>query len=579
MGSPSVDYNNGSVSTTVNQPANAFDGNLETYYASYARSYTWVGLDLATPHVITRVGWSPRNDGKGPERVKLGIIEGANRADFLDAVPLYVIDQAGVIGQMHYADVHVSKGFRYVRYVGPNDARCNIAELAFYGQPGEGDETQFYLPSGLPLVVINTVDAVEPYDKVNDIGCYVRIINTDHSFVMDSATTRLRGNASTQFPKKPYRIKLGSKAALLGMNKSKHFALLAHADDNLGFYRNTLGFEFSRLMGMPYTPAQEPVEVVLNGNYIGLYFLTETVRIDEDRVNIVEQEDYATDASEITGGWLVEIDNYDEAEQVRITEGNGVTMRFTYKTPELLSAEQRRFLSDQMNAIDDAIYLSDKSSTDWEELVDMDRLVRFYIVQEIMQNAESFHGSCYMHRDRGEDQKWMFGPVWDFGNSFHNGENRFIYINSPFGNHWIEEFAKFPRFQEHVKMVWNKFYREEVASIDAFMTEFADKIAVAAACDYARWPQYGNADIYAKKSEMKKNIDGRIEWLHGHWVDNSVTHVGVSEFEAYAIDGGIVAPENAEIYNLSGCKVSADNLPAGVYIVRLGSQARKILVR
>ena len=211
MGSLSVDYTTNTASTTVNQPINAFDGNLETFYASFERSYTWVGLDLGKPHVITRVGWSPRNDGKGPERVKLGVIEGANRNDFLDAVPLYIIDKTGVIGETHYADVHVSKGFRYVRYVGPNDARCNIAELAFYGQPGQGDDTQFYLPSGLPLVVINTVDAVEPYDKVNDIASYVRIINTDHSFVMDSATTRLRGNASTQFPKKPYRIKFDSK--------------------------------------------------------------------------------------------------------------------------------------------------------------------------------------------------------------------------------------------------------------------------------------------------------------------------------------------------------------------------------
>ena len=82
IGSPAVDYSNGSVSTTVNQPANAFDGDLNTFYASYDRSYTWVGLDLGTPHVITRVGWSPRNDGVGPERVKLGMIEGANRADF-----------------------------------------------------------------------------------------------------------------------------------------------------------------------------------------------------------------------------------------------------------------------------------------------------------------------------------------------------------------------------------------------------------------------------------------------------------------------------------------------------------------
>ena len=54
--SPSVDYSNSSASTTVNLPADAFDGNLNTYYASYGRSYTWVGLDLGQAHIITRVG-------------------------------------------------------------------------------------------------------------------------------------------------------------------------------------------------------------------------------------------------------------------------------------------------------------------------------------------------------------------------------------------------------------------------------------------------------------------------------------------------------------------------------------------
>ena len=174
----------------------------------------------------------------------------------------------------------------------------------------------------LPVMFINTENSQAITSKENYINAtyYIETFGLDGYEAVGSKEEQLpleirgRGNYTWRdFDKKPYRIKLGSKAALLGMNKSKHFALLAHADDNLGFYRNTLGFEFSRLMGMPYTPAQEPVEVVLNGNYIGLYFLTETIRIDEDRVNIVEQEDYATDASEITGGWLVEIDNYDEA--------------------------------------------------------------------------------------------------------------------------------------------------------------------------------------------------------------------------------------------------------------------------
>jgi hypothetical protein len=128
---------------------------------------------------------------------------------------------------------------------------------------------------------------------------------------------RGRGNYTwTGFDKKPYRIKLGEKKKLLGMNKSRHFTLLAHADDNLAFLRNTVGFELSRRLGLKYTPAQQPVEVVLNGDYIGLYFLTENIRIANDRVDITEQADMTTHPDSITGGWLIEIDNYTEDNQV-----------------------------------------------------------------------------------------------------------------------------------------------------------------------------------------------------------------------------------------------------------------------
>lgn len=382
----------------------------------------------------------------------------------------------------------------------------------------------------LPVMHINTEGGQAIVSKEDYINAtyYLDALGLDgyQSFGTEEEQLPLeirgRGNYTWRdFDKKPYRIKLGAKAELLGMKKSKHFALLAHADDNLGFYRNTMGLKLSELIGMAYTPTQHPVEVVLNGDYIGLYFLTETVRVDEDRVNIVEQADEATDAVEITGGWLVEIDNYDEEEQVKITEGNGVTMRFTYKTPELLSNAQRTYLTNQMTAIDNAIYTADKSSTEWEKLVDVDALVRFYIVQEVMQNAESFHGSCYLYKDQGEDKKWMFGPVWDFGNSFHGAYDRFLYIDSPFGNHWIEEWAKFPRFQDHVKSVWANFYSTELPKLEEFMNDFATQISAAAVCDYARWPQYGNYDINAKRKEMKGKLDDRILWLQNNWKSNT----------------------------------------------------------
>ena len=177
-----VNYqNNSDRSNKVNTCVNAFDGDLNTFFASWDRSYTWAGLDLGSAHVITRVGWSPRNDGVGEQRVLLGVFEGANREDFMDALPLYVIPEKGKIGTMSYADVQCSRGFRYVRYIGPADARCNIAELEFYGHPGVGDDSHLYQVTNLPTVSIHTLNGEIPYDKEHQIVSQLTIISDNGS--------------------------------------------------------------------------------------------------------------------------------------------------------------------------------------------------------------------------------------------------------------------------------------------------------------------------------------------------------------------------------------------------------------
>ena len=272
----------------------------------------------------------------------------------------------------------------------------------------------------VPVIYINTengtpITSKEDYLQatyyLDPMGCDgIEAIGSETA--QEALEIRGRGNWTWNgFDKKPYRIKLGSKTAIMGMNKSKHFALMANADDELSGLRNAVGYQLARMLDMPWTPEAKPVEVVLNGEYIGLYFLTETIRVDSDRVNIVEQADEETDPLAITGGWLVEIDNYDTDPHVRITEGNGERIIFTYKTPEILSKEQETFLREQMTTIDNAIYSKDKNSTTWEEYIDLDRLVRFYIVQEILDNAESFHGSCYMHRNcRVVPRQLLYAP-------------------------------------------------------------------------------------------------------------------------------------------------------------------------
>ncbi|MBP3671327.1 MAG: CotH kinase family protein [Bacteroidaceae bacterium] len=380
----------------------------------------------------------------------------------------------------------------------------------------------------VPVIYINTengtpITSKEDYLQatyyLDPMGCDgIEAIGSETA--QEALEIRGRGNWTWNgFDKKPYRIKLGSKTAIMGMNKSKHFALMANADDELSGLRNAVGYQLARMLDMPWTPEAKPVEVVLNGEYIGLYFLTETIRVDSDRVNIVEQADEETDPLAITGGWLVEIDNYDTDPHVRITEGNGERIIFTYKTPEILSKEQETFLREQMTTIDNAIYSKDKNSTTWEEYIDLDRLVRFYIVQEILDNAESFHGSCYMHRNLGENEKWLFGPVWDFGNTFRRGGGQFIYENPPYGQTWIAEIAKFPRFQEKVKEIWLQLRENNFNEIYTYIDNYVENNEAAIQADDVRWPDYGSQNVKGDGTTMKNNIRERVAFLAEHWGD------------------------------------------------------------
>ena len=334
-----------------------------------------------------------------------------------------------------------------------------------------------------------------------------------------------RGNYSwTGFDKKPYRIKLADKQPLLGMKKSKHFALLAHADDSndrKGFMRNAVGFELSRMIGMTYTPDARPLEVVLNGDYIGLYFLTEHIRVDKDRVNIVEQEDEETDNEKITGGWLVEIDNYDDDPHITIKEGGKTTMWITYKTPEVLSPQQEQYLTEQMKLIDNLVY-GDKNSDELWNYLDMDALAKFYIVQELADNYESFHGSCYLHKELGENEKWYFGPVWDFGSSFNRDKSQYMYQGDVWHNHWIPEICKFPAFMNRVKEIWNEFYNGDYNNIYNFIDTHENLIAQAAVKDKERWSQYHGSQTIGTYIERTTNVLRKnAEWLNEQWKEGS----------------------------------------------------------
>ena len=402
-------------------------------------------------------------------------------------------------------------------------------------------------PSGsLPVLHINTANGAPIESKETYLnGTYWLDPNGAagvEAFGSESAPLALqirgRGNYTwTGFEKKPYRLKLDKKAALLGMNSNKHWALLAHADDNRAFLRNATGFQLSRMIGLPWTPGDVPCEVVLNGDYIGLYFLTETVRVDKKRVNVTNTDDEVEDwlaanpdktaadyqytPLQLTGGWLCEIDNYDDADQVKVStrQSSNEVLRITYDTPsDFITEAHKNWLRNEFSTIDNMLFDGNKA---WMDKIDITDLAKFFVVNQITGNYESFHGSCKLWREQGENEKWHFGPVWDFGSAFQPSRDMATWIwDSYHFQHWIEKMYSYSEFADEVKRVYSEFAAADLNDIYDFQTQFVNNLKSAAAADYQRWGSkgYGNSNMDRALSEVQAQLTTSINFLNDEFI-------------------------------------------------------------
>ncbi len=540
----SVDYSSGSVSSTVNNRECAFDGDLNTFFATYERSKTWVGLDLGSPHVITRVGWSPRNDATyGPERVQLALFEGANRSDFRDAVPLYLNDKQSSIGSMHYADVHVSRGFRYVRYVGPNNVRCNVAELEFYGHEGEGDDSQFYQLTNLPTVTIHTENNQDPYDKVNEIVSNITLIYHGGTKIQEKmGTSRLRGNSSIGFEKKPYRIKFDEKVRVLKGSpeaspaKARKWTLINNHDDKT-LMRNILAFEVSRRFQTDYTPYCQAVDVIMNGEYKGCYQLTDQITVNDDRVNITEMEPTDNAEPEISGGYLLEMDALAYSEKSMFTSKRGIPVTIHSPEEDEISSEQEKYIEGYFNLLEERTYSADYQDAQkgYRSMLDMDSFLKHFLINEFCANSDMYW-SAYLYKDR-EENLFKIGPVWDFnlgfdndGRSYPNSSARdftYRYVVSYAGTikNWVDQITYDPTTMREMMQMWNDVRQSGVIteeSMLAYVDSMANVLDASQRLNFIRWPVLSTyifanpqvAGTYDGEVQIVKDfIKGRVTWL------------------------------------------------------------------
>ena len=357
--------------------------------------------------------------------------------------------------------------------------------------------------SELPVVYVETDDGAAVTSNTVEKSAHIRVQGNDEfanaKNLYDGTTTiRGRGNstwgwASANGVKKPYKLKLNSKANLLGIGggKNKHWALLADAIDHTNM-RNILIYEFSRDIGMEYAMGTTNVVLVLNGSYEGTYELCEQIRVGSARVDIHDWEGLAGDIAEaicaketgldedalatameenygwyetgtvdfknktyriadyyteeipkFTGGFLLDMDFRTDGNPTKYistftTTQGGFKMFFRRPEYAKTSTEMMNFTKGYLDAYESAIRGADFTTTydgkkmHYTDLFDMDSLVKYWLVNEYSNNWDSMKNSTYLYKDLNGKAK--MGPAWDYdwawGNiNMYNMTGPFVYDN------------------------------------------------------------------------------------------------------------------------------------------------------
>lgn len=397
----------------------------------------------------------------------------------------------------------------------------------------------------LPIVAIKTEnlvpigDGYESSKKEKKIPSTLSIFNCDDDKKLNcvNLTVKGRGNSSWEnAPKKSYTLKFTDKQAILGMKKHKSYALVANYFDKT-LLRNITAYELGRdvYTNMVWTPSAKSVHLFMNGVYEGIYAFTETNKIDKNRLNITNLEDYAEGDDFYDYGYLLEAndradENFNFSTNQNATANNKLV--FSLKEPDGkdIAEELCKKVETEVLKREDALFSNDfsdeKSENYWKQFFDEDSFIDWWIVSEFARNTDSnYFSSCYVYYDP-KDTKLHAGPLWDFDLGFGNMRD----LTSPNKSYtsdgvWLKRMFEDASFKEKACERWT----EKLNELDEYLRDNYKENLTALQNDvdvnFKRWPILGKntwkspTDFESRKTYQeevdyfKAWCESRKQWL------------------------------------------------------------------
>lgn len=344
---------------------------------------------------------------------------------------------------------------------------------------------------------------------------------------MDIKELKARGNSTfTYAAKKSYQMKLETASDLLQNGENvKTWVLLANYFDAT-LMHDKLFKDMAAALEMPYTASCDWMNLYYDGEYRGVYLLSEKNAVKDTGINITDLEaaykeknpEYGTnmttatgtnayggsytyttgltDPTDITGGYLLEL-NHDAPDEVNgfvTRKGKGVNV----KSPEWCGDAATKYISEYYQAFENAVYATDENGNytginedgkHYYDYVDRDSLVKIFLLQELALSPDGFISSLYFYKDANGIM--YAGPIWDQDMTLGTGWTKYISPDTTDYHYLADALIRIPDFREAVIAYYNATFAPRANALIAengTIRDYANRLTDSAEMNFALWP-------------------------------------------------------------------------------------------
>jgi len=369
----------------------------------------------------------------------------------------------------------------------------------------------------------------------------------------------LRGSSSQWFPKKPYGFETwdefseDNNVKLLGMPKESDWTLNAAYNDKT-LMRDGLSYILAGAV-MDYAPRVRYNELLINGQYQGIYLLVEKIKRDKIRVDIAKIESTDIQGDALTGGYIIKIDketgsNSSAGWNSLYAPYSGALQKtyfqFEYPKADEISYEQKNYIRNHMNIVENSIAGQDFKDPvkGYRKYIDTESLMDYIIINELAKNPDAYRLSTFFYKERDSDGgKIKFGPVWDFNLGFGNVD--YCTQGNPEGlvilnfnevcpgdgwliHFWWKKFLQDENFYSDLKYRWKNLRDNQLSNdrINFVMDSLSNMLGQAQVRNFQQWtvlgqyvwPNYYIGNTYGEEvSHLKNWIKNRLIYLDKVW--------------------------------------------------------------